>query len=200
MFITLGARKMDNQNQKLSQYDVDGSLYAMMRAAKAKQDKEHMKLCMEEAQKRKKDLALIMKDMPMEKAQSLKEIVADKLAKSFEGKELSQEDQELISVDVMLKAAELEKSQQPLSPESQSVMAAAGAEVIQDPTEKKEVQFSPSLFQNFQIGSTIKNQANGQAVLDSARKPNQDYVATAAKTKNQAYTEEQLKAELSQKK
>lgn len=183
---------MSNE-QKLTQYDVDHSLYSMMRAAKAKQDKEHMKLCMEEAAKRKKDLSLIMKDMPMEKSQELKTQVAERLAKSLEGKEVSSEELELISIDVMTKAVQL-------SAESQATIAAAGAEVIQDPTAKKEVQFSSNLFQNFQLGSTIKNQSNGQAVLDNAKKQSQDYVATAAKTKNQAYSAEELKTEISQKK
>lgn len=185
---------MDN-NQKLTQYDVDGSLYAMMRAAKAKQDKEHMKLCMAEAQKRKKDLGLIMKDMPMEKSQALRAQVADRLVKSFSDKELTVEDQELISIDVMLKAAQLEKSS-----EAESVAAAAGTQVIQDPTATKEVNFAGNLFQEFKIGSTIKNQANGQAVLDGAKKQPQDYVANGSKTKNQSYTADELKAELTPKK
>lgn len=185
---------MDN-NQKLTQYDVDGSLYAMMRAAKAKQDKEHMKLCMAEAQKRKKDLGLIMKDMPMEKSQALRTQVADRLVKSFSDKELTVEEQELISIDVMLKAAQIEKSS-----EAESVAAAAGTQVIQDPTATKEVNFAGNLFQEFKIGSTIKNQANGQAVLDGAKKQPQDYVANGVKTKNQSYTADELKAELAPKK
>lgn len=189
---------MDN-NQKLTQYDVDGSLYAMMRAAQAKQDKEHMKLCMEEAQKRKKNLALIMKDMPMEKSQELKTQVADRLAKSLEGKEVSAEELELISIDVMTKAAALEKSEAPAS-EAETVAAAAGTEVIQDPTATKEIKFAGNLFQDFKLGSTIKNQANGQAILDSAKKQSQDYVANGNKTKNQAYTAEQLKEEITPKK
>lgn len=189
---------MDN-NQKLSQYDVDGSLYAMMRAAQAKQDKEHMKLCMAEAQKRKKNLALIMKDMPMEKSQALKEVVAERLAKSFEGKELSNEEVELISIDVMTKAAELEKSEAPAA-EAETVAAAAGTQVIQDPTATKEVKFAGNLFQDFKIGSTIKNQADGQAILDSARKQPQDYVANGNKANQKSYTAEQLKEEITPKK
>lgn len=192
---------MDN-NQKLSQYDVDGSLYAMMRAAQAKQDKEHMKLCMAEAQKRKKNLALIMKDMPMEKSQALKEVVADRLAKSFEGKELSNEEVELISIDVMTKAVELEKSQEAAAPsaEAESVAAAAGTQVIADPTATKEVKFAGNLFQDFKIGSSIKNQADGQAILNDAKRQPQDYVANGNKTKNQSYTAEQLKEEITPKK
>lgn len=185
---------MDN-NQKLTQYDVDGSLYAMMRAAQAKQDKEHMKLCMEEAQKRKKSLALIMKDMPMEKSQELKTQVADRLAKSLEGKEVSAEELELISIDVMTKAAQLEKSS-----EAETVAAAAGTEIIQDPTATKEIKFAGNLFQDFKLGSTIKNQANGQAVLDSAKKQPQDYVANGNKANQKSYTAEQLKEEITPKK
>ena len=191
---------MDN-NQKLSQYDVDGSLYAMMRAAQAKQDKEHMKLCMAEAQKRKKNLALIMKDMPMEKSQALKEVVADRLAKSFEGKELSNEDVELISIDVMTKAVELEKSQETAAPAAdETVAAAAGTQVIQDPTATKEVKFAGNLFQDFKIGSSIKNQADGQAILESAKKQPQDYVANGNKANQKSYTAEQLKEEITPKK
>ncbi len=186
-------------NQKLSQYDVDGSLYAMMRAAQAKQDKEHMKLCMEEAQKRKKSLALIMKDMPMEKSQELKTQVADRLAKSLEGKEVSAEELELISIDVMTKAAQLEKSEAPAS-EAETVAAAAGTEVIQDPTATKEIKFAGNLFQDFKLGSTIKNQANGQAILDSAKKQSQDYVANGNKANQKSYTAEQLKEEITPKK
>lgn len=188
---------MDNK-PKLGQYDVDSSLYAMMRAAQAKQDKEHMKLCMEEAQKRKKQLALIMKDMPMQKSQELKKQVADRLAKSFGDKELTVEEQELISIDVMLKAAQLEKSEEPQTPAEQ-VAIAAGTQEIADPTATKEVKFSGNLFQDFRIGSSIKNSPAG-SVLDNARKSPQDYVQTAGKTKNQTYTEDQLKAELTQKK
>lgn len=188
---------MDN-NQKLTQYDVDGSLYAMMRAAKAKQDKEHMKLCMAEAQKRKKDLGLIMKDMPMEKAQALKEAVADRLAKSFEGKELSAEDQELISIDVMLKATSIEKSEAPS--EAEQVAAAAGTQVIPDPTaQKPEPKFAGNLFADFKLGSTVKNTPNG-AVLDNARKNPQDYVANGNKANQKSYTAEQLQAEVNPKK
>lgn len=189
---------MDN-NQKLTQYDVDGSLYAMMRAAKAKQDKEHMKLCMAEAQKRKKDLGLIMKDMPMEKSQAIKEIVAERLAKGFEGKELSAEDVELISIDVMTKAVALEKSEAP-STEAEKVAAASGTQVITDPTATKEVKFAGNLFQDFKVGSTITNHPNGAAILDGARKNPQDYVANGNKANQKSYTEEQLKAELTPKK
>ena len=193
---------MDNQ-PKLSQYDVDSSLYAMMRAAQAKQDKEHMKLCMAEAQKRKKQLGLIMKDMPMEKSQEIKKQVADRLAKSFEGKELSAEDVELISIDVMLKATQIEKSEAPAAA-AESVAAAAGTEVIADPTAaapaaKPEVKFAGNLFNNFQVGSVVTHGPQG-STLQNARKNPQDYVANGSKTKNTSYTEEQLKAELAPKK
>lgn len=188
---------MDNQT-KLGPFDVDSSLYAIMRAAQAKQDKEHMKLCMEEAQKRKKQLALIMKDMPMEKSQELKAQVADRLAKSFAEKNVTPEELELISIDVMLKATQLEKSEQ--SPEAQSVAAAAGTQVIPDPTAAKpEPKFAGNLFADFKVGSTIQNSPNG-SVLQNAKKNPQDYVANGNKSKNQAYTEEQLKAELTPKK
>ena len=189
---------MDN-NQKLTQYDVDGSLYAMMRAAQAKQDKEHMKLCMAEAQKRKKNLALIMKDMPMEKSQELKQQVADRLVKSFADKELTVQEQELISIDVMTKAVELAKSEAPAS-EADNVAAAAGTEVIQDPTATKQINFAGNLFKEFNIGSTIKNQANGQAVLEGAKKQPQDYVANGNKANQKSYTAEQLKEEITPKK
>jgi len=182
---------------KLSQYDVDGSLHAMMRAAHAKQDKEHMKLCMEEATKRKKSLAMIMKDMPMQKAQELKALVADRLAKSFSDKELTAEEIELISIDVMLKASQLEKSE--VATPAEQVAAAAGTQVITDPTAVKEVKFAGNLFNDYRVGSVIKNSANG-SVLENARKNPQDYVANGNKSKNQAYTADQLKAELTPKK
>jgi hypothetical protein len=185
-------------NQKLGPYDVDSSLYAMMRAAQAKQDKEHMKLCMEEASKRKKALALIMKDMPMEKSQELKKQVADRLAKSVSDKELTTEEMELISIDVMLRSAQLEKSE--VTPEAESVAAAAGTEVIADPTAAKpEIKFAGNLFQNFQVGSVVKNSPNG-SVLDNAKKSPQDYVANGNKSKNQSYTAEQLQAAVTPKK
>lgn len=190
---------MDNPNNKLSQYDVEGSLHAMMRTAQAKQDKEHMKLCMEEATKRKKQLGMIMKDMPMAKAQELKAIVADRLAKSFEDKELTAEEVELISIDVMLKATELQATTPP-APEAEQVAIAAGTQEISDPTATKEVRFAGNLFQDFRIGSTIKNSASGAPTLDNARKNPQDYVQNGSKSKNQSYTEEQLKAELAPKK
>lgn len=185
---------MENQT-KLGPYDVDSSLYAMMRAAQAKQDKEHMKLCMEEAQKRKKQLGLIMKDMPMEKSQELKKQVADRLAKSFGDKELTAEEVELISIDVMLKATQLEKAE-PVSPEAEQVAAAAGTQVIADPTAvKPEIKFAGNLFQDFQVGSIVSHGTNG-STLQNARKNPQDYVANGNKSKNQAYTEDELKAEL----
>lgn len=189
---------METQN-KLGPYDVDSSLYAMMRAAQAKQDKEHMKLCMEEASKRKKNLSLIMKDMPMEKSQEIKKQVADRLAKSFSDKELTAEEQELISIDVMLKAAELVKSEGAI-PEAEQVAAAAGVQEIPDPTqEKPEIKFAGNLFRDFSVGSVVSNSPNG-AVLQNARKNPQDYVQNASKTKNQSYTPEQLQAELTPKK
>ena len=195
---------MDNQ-QKLGPYDVDSSLYAMMRAAQAKQDKEHMKLCMEEASKRKKALALIMKDMPMEKSQELKKQVADRLAKAFEGKEISTEDAELISIDVMLKATQIEKSEvvAAVTP-AETVVAAAATEVIADPTAaapaaKPEPKFAGNLFNNFQVGSVVTHGPQG-STLSNARKNPQDYVQNGSKTKNTSYTEEQLKAELAPKK
>ena len=189
---------MDNQN-KLGPYDVDGSLHSMMRAAQAKQDKEHMKLCREEAEKRKKHLGMILKDMPIEKSQELKKQVADRLTKSLETVELTSEEVELISIDVMLKAVQLEKSDVPQTPTEQ-VAAAAGTQVIPDPTAQKEIKFAGNLFNDYSVGSIIKNNSNGSTVLENARKNPQDYVANGSKSKNQAYTEEQLKAEIAQKK
>lgn len=177
---------------KLAQYDVAGSLDSMMRAAQAKQDKEHMKMCMDELQKRKKQLATLMKDLGMKKSQEVKRQVANKLAKAFESKDIDGERAKLIAIDVLLKAAQL-------TAESQQVVEAAGTEVIQEPTPAKEVKFAGNLFQDYKVGSTISNTPQG-SVLANAKKPTQDYVQNSNKTKNQAYTAEQLKTELANKK
>lgn len=184
---------------KLQSWDVDQSLYAMMRAAKAKKDKEHMKLCMEEATKRKKQLGMIMKDMPMEKSQELKIKVSNRLTKSFNEKDLTKEEIELISIDVMLKAIELEKSEA-ISQEATQTVIASGTQELVDPTVKKELKFAGNLFQDFKIGSSIQNNSNGTSQLANAKRSPQDYVQNGNKSKNQVYTEEQLKAELSPKK
>lgn len=190
---------MENKKeQKLSEYDVHDSLHAMMRSAHAKKDKEHMKLCMDEAQKRKKQLGAAMKEMSIKKAQELKKTVAERLSKGFGAKELTPEEVELISIDVMLKAIELEKSDTTLSPAEQVAMA-SGTQEIADPTATKEVKFAGNLFQDFKLGSTISNKAGG-SILDNAKRNPQDYVQNGNKSKNQAYTEEQLKAELTPKK
>lgn len=189
---------------KLQPYDVNMSLDAMMRAAHAKKDKEHMKLCMEEVKKRKQQISMLMKDLAIEKSQTIKKAVAQKLAKSFETKSISDERASLIAIDVLLKALQAGYDSSVAAPpaqgsEAEKVAQAAGTEVLQDPTQPKEVKFANGLFQNFQLGSVISNSPQG-AVLNNAKKPGMDYVATAAKTANKTYTEEQLKQELTPKK
>jgi hypothetical protein len=176
--------------QKLQPYDVHMSLDAMHRAALAKKDKEHMKLCMEEVQKRKKQLATIMKDMDVKKATALKQRVVNRLVKAFEARAVDNERAELLAIDVLLKAAQSE---------SEEVIVASGTQVISDPTATKEVKFAGNLFQDYRVGSSINSSPNG-AVLTNAKKPSQDYVQTAAKTNQKTYSEEQLKVELTPKK
>jgi hypothetical protein len=125
------------------------------------------------------------------------------LAKSFEGKEVSNEKASLIAVDVLLKALQAGYDSFIAAPpapgsESEKVAQAAGVQVIQDPTQTKEVKFANGLFQNFQLGSTIINTPEG-ATLTNARKPVMDYVSAAGKTTNKTYSAEELKQELEQK-
>jgi hypothetical protein len=189
---------------KLTPYDVHRSLDSMLLAAEAKKDKEHMKLCMEEVQKRKKQIATLMKDMAMEKSQSIKKAVAKRLAKAIENKNISNERVSVIAVDTLLKALQAGYDTSVAAPpqpgsEAEKVSQAAGTEILADPTQPKEVKFAQGLFQNYQLGSVISNSPQG-AVLQNAKKQAIDYVSTAAKTSNKTYTEEQLKQELSAKK
>jgi hypothetical protein len=183
---------MDNKDNKLSDYEVSDSIYAMTRAARAKNDKEHMKACKAELEKRKKDLQAAMKAMSMQKSQELKAQVAQRLAKASQ--EVAQEDLELVAVDVLSKAIELAKSQT-------LTEIAPGTQVIEDPSAvKKEPTFSGSLFKEYQLGSIIQNTKTGPVLTNN--KPNaQDYVKTSnSMINNKVYSAEELAAEVAKKK
>jgi hypothetical protein len=158
---------------------------------------------MEELKTQKEKVATLVKALPVEKVQIIKKAVAKKLAKSFEGKEVSNEKASLIAVDVLLKALQAGYDSFVAAPpapgsESEKVAQAAGVQVIQDPTQTKEVKFSNGLFQNFQLGSVIINSPEGAALVNT-RKPVMDYVSAAGKTANKTYSAEELKQELEQK-
>jgi hypothetical protein len=173
--------------KKISDYDVAMSLDAMMRAAEAKQDKEMMKRCMEEMEKRKKQISCLMKDLNMKKSEEVKKQVAGRLAKAFSEKAITDSDrQKLIAVDVLLKAL------QTVASESEQVKEAAGTEIIEP---KKEVKFADGLFQDYSIGSVLFHSKEG-TIIANAKRPPQDYVANASKINNKTYTEEELKAEI----
>jgi hypothetical protein len=177
--------------KQISDYDVAMSLDAMMRAAHAKQDKEMMKRCMEEVQKRKKQISSLMKDLNMKKSEEVKKQVAGRLAKAFSEKEITDsERQKLIAVDVLLKAL------QTVAPEAEQVKEAAGTEVVEP---KKEVKFADGLFQDYSIGSVLSHSKEG-TIVANAKRPPQDYVANGSKINNKAYTEEELKAEIAAQK
>lgn len=174
--------------KQISDYDVAMSLDAMVRSAQAKQDKEMMKRCMEEVQKRKKQISTLLKDLSMEKSQEIKKQVAGRLAKAFETKNITDADrQQLIAVDVLLKS--LQKSD-----EAAAVQAAAGTEVV-EPVVQKEIKFANNLFKPYSVGSVLTHTPEGSYVAN-ARKPNQDYVANSNKINNKQYSNEDLKAEI----
>ena len=173
--------------KKITDYDVALSLDAMMRAAQAKQDKNLMERCMQEVQKRKKQISSLMKDLNMKKSEEIKKQVAGRLAKAFSEKEITDsERQKLIAVDVLLKALQNAAS------EAEQVKEAAGTEVVEP---QKQVKFADGLFQDFSLGSVLSHSKEGTIVVN-AKKPAQDYVANANKINNKVYTEEELKAEI----
>lgn len=184
-------KEIQPMEKQISDYDVAMSLDAMMRAASAKQDKELMKRCMDEVQKRKKQISSLMKDLNMKKSEEVKRQVAGRLAKAFTEKEITDsERQKLIAVDVLLKAL------QATSPEAQQVQQAAGTEVVEP---QKQIKFADGLFQDFSIGSVLSHSQEG-TIVANAKRPPQDYVANGSKTANKLYTEEELKAELNAQK
>ena len=167
------------------------SLDAMMRAAHAKQDKELMKRCMEEVQKRKKQIASLMKDLNMKKSEEVKKQIASSLTKTFNEKEITDtERQKLIAVDVLLKAL------QNVASEAEQVKEAAGTEIIEP---QKEIKFADGLFQDFNLGSVLLHSKEG-TIIANVKKPAQDYVANGNKMNNKVYTEEELKAEITAQK
>jgi hypothetical protein len=174
--------------KQISDYDVAMSLDAMLRSAQAKSDKDMMKRCMEEVQKRKKQISTLMKDMAMAKSTEIKKQVAGRLAKAFSEKGITDvQRQQVIAVDVLLKS--LLKSD-----EAAQVAAAAGTEVVEPPVQK-EVKFADNLFKPYALGSVLTHTPGGSYMANS-RKPNQDYVANANKMNNKQYSDADLKAEI----